>query len=275
MWKNFWAMSAGQKLREKYENVKGIISDLQKLKEDREFLAKFKSPLEFVDWFKAYIDPLLSLQYEIGAQWILTADIKNLIAWLRQGVWNEWAANTVITRSINDYRDLIDTEFMNVFAQQISDECRHYYIRSQVLKAYGGSMEGFQPIKEWVELFDFPLQCASRRAEWPYFQVKLTSSLQVVELTSVYHHRGVHENFPKNPKLWEEPYRGASQLFMETFREIEDDELFHWSIAERVWMKYTTNPEVRAEVLDCAGGALKAAMEARIRRVELAERYAI
>jgi hypothetical protein len=25
---------------------------------------------------------------------------------------------------------------------------------------------------------------------------------------------------------------------METFREIEDDELFHWSIAERVWMKY-------------------------------------
>jgi hypothetical protein len=53
-----------------------------------------------VDWFKAYIDPHLSLQYEIGAQWILTADVKNVVAWLRQVVWNEWAANTVITRSV-------------------------------------------------------------------------------------------------------------------------------------------------------------------------------
>ena len=85
----------------------------------------------------------------------------------------------------------------------------------------------------------------------------------------------MHENFPKNPKLWEGPYREASQMFMETFREIEDDELFHWSIAERVWMKYATNPEVRAEILDCAGGALRASMEARIRRVELAEKHAI
>ena len=96
-----------------------------------------------------------------------------------------------------------------------------------MLKAYGGFMEGFRPIKEWVELFDFPLQCASRHKEWPYFQVKLTSSLHVVELTSVYHHRGGHENFPKNPKPWEGPHREASQMLMETFREIEDDELFH------------------------------------------------
>jgi len=55
---------------------------------------------------------------------MLTADVKNVVAWLKQVVWNEWAANTVITRAVNDYRDLIDTEFMNVFAQQISDECR-------------------------------------------------------------------------------------------------------------------------------------------------------
>ncbi len=127
--------------------------------------------------------------------------MKNVVAWFRQVVWNERAANTVITIAVNDYRDLIDTEFMNVFAQQILDECRHYFIRSKVLKAHGGSMEGLQPIKEWVELFDFPLQCAPRRREWPCFQVKLTSTLRVVELTSVYHHRGVHENFSKNPKL--------------------------------------------------------------------------
>ncbi|RFA97581.1 hypothetical protein [Pyrobaculum aerophilum] len=268
-------MSVAEKLKTKYEGLRKILEDMERLKADRQFLSQFKSPLEFVDWFKAYVDPLLSLQYEIGAYWIQNADVKNVIAWLRQGVWNEWAANTVITRSVTEYRDLIDTEFMNVLAQQISDECRHYYIRSKVLKMYGGSMEGFQPIKEWVELFDFPLQCAARRKEWPYFQVKLTSTLQVVELTSVYHHRGVHDYFPKNPKLWEPPYREASQLFMETFREIEDDELFHWSIAERVWMKYAKDPETRAEILDCAAGALRASMEARIKRVELAERHAI
>jgi len=39
-------------------------------------------------------------------------------------------------------------------------------------------------------------------------------------------------------------------------------------------MKYATNPEVRSEILDCAGGALYASMEARIRRVELAEKHA-
>ena len=267
-------MSA-EKLKQMYQERRYILDEMEKLKNDRQFLAQFKTPVEFIDWFKAFVDPLLNIQYQIGAQWILNADVPGVVAWLRQGVWNEWAANTVITRSITEYRDLIDTEFMNVLAQQISDECRHYYIRSKVLKMYGGSMEGFQPIKEWVELFDFPLRCASKRLEWPYFQVKLTSTLQVVELTSVYHHRGVHDNFPNNPKLWVEPYREASQLFMETFREIEDDELFHWSIAERVWMKYANTPEVRAEILDCAGGALRAAMEARIRRVELSEKKAI
>jgi len=268
-------MSVAQKLRERYEAHKHIIDDLARLKGDQSFLRRFKDPMEFTDWFKAFIDPLLSIQYDIGNWWIKNADVKGVVAWLRQGVWNEWAANYVITRSVTEYRDLIDTEFMNVFAQQISDESRHYYLRSKVLRMYGGSMEGFQPIKEWVDLFEFPLKCASRRAEWPYFQVKLTSSLQVVELTSVYHHRGVYDGFPENPRLWEEPYRAASQMFMETFREIEDDELFHWSIAERVWMKYAGSPEVRAEILDCASGALKASMEARIRRVELAEKHAI
>ncbi|MEM1615117.1 MAG: hypothetical protein QW452_04045 [Pyrobaculum sp.] len=268
-------MSTAEKLRQAYEEKKYILAELEKLKNDKQFLAQFKTPVEFTDWFKAFIDPLLSIQYQIGAWWIQNADVKNVISWLRQGVWNEWAANVVITKSITEYRDLIDTEFMNVFAQQISDECRHYYIRSKVLRMYGGSMEGFQPIKEWVELFEYPLRCASKRLEWPYFQVKLTSTLQVVELTSVYHHRGVHDAFPNNPRLWETPYREASQLFMETFREIEDDELFHWSIAERVWNKYATNPEVRSEILDCASGALRVSMEARIRRVELAEKKAI
>jgi hypothetical protein len=74
--------------------------------------------------------------------------------------------------------------------------------------------------------------------------------------------------------LWEPPYK-SPPAFIETFRDIEDDELFHWSMAERVWMKYAKDPETRAEILDCASGALRASMEARTKRVELAERHAI
>jgi hypothetical protein len=40
-------------------------------------------------------------------------------------------------------------------------------------------------------------------------------------------------------------------------------------------MKYAKDPETRAEILDCASGALRTSIEARIRRVELAERHAI
>jgi len=46
-------MSAGERLRQKHESLKGILRDLEKLKEDRNFLGRFKSPPEFVDWFKA------------------------------------------------------------------------------------------------------------------------------------------------------------------------------------------------------------------------------
>ena len=44
-------MSAGERLRQKHESLKGILRDSKKLKEDRNFLGQFKSPLEFVDWF--------------------------------------------------------------------------------------------------------------------------------------------------------------------------------------------------------------------------------
>jgi len=264
-------MSVGEKLWEKARSLRSVWEGLAKT--DESLLRQFKEPVEFVDWFKAVADPVLQFHYEIGYQWGVSTDVEGARSWLRQGVWNEWAAASDVARIVNEYRDYIDTEFMTMFAQQISDEGRHLYIRSRILKAFGGSMEGFQPIKEWVELFELPFVCAPKRMEW--FQVRATSTLQVVELTSVYHHRGVHDALPKNAKLMEGPYRDAALALQESFREIEDDELFHWSIAERVWMKYATNPEVRAEVLDCAGGALKAAMEARIRRVELAERYAI
>jgi hypothetical protein len=189
---------------------------------------------------------------------------------LRQGVWNEWAAASDVACIVSDYRDLVDTEFMTMFAQQISVEGRHLYLRSRILRAFGGSMEGFQPIKEWVELFDIPFVCAPKRMEW--LQVRVISTLQVAKLTSVYHHGGEHDALPRNAALMEEPYRAAAVVLRKSFREIEDDELFHWSIAERRWAKYARSPEAMRNILDCAAEAPRAATEARVRRVELAER---
>ncbi len=47
---------------------------------------------------------------------------------------------------------------------------------------------------------------------------RVTSTLKVVELTSVYHHRGVHDDLPRNAKLMEGPYRAAAVALQESFR---------------------------------------------------------
>lgn len=121
--------------------------------------------------------------------------------------------------------------------------------------------------------FEIPFVCAPKRIEW--LQVRVTSTRQVVKLTSVYHHGGEHDDLPRNAALMEGPYRAAAVALQESFREIEDDELFHWSIAERMWAKYARSPEAMRNILDCAAEAPKAATEARVRRVELAEKRAV
>ncbi|KUO90096.1 MAG: hypothetical protein AT708_03815 [Pyrobaculum sp. OCT_11] len=264
-------MTVGERLWEKARGLRGVWEGIARAEDD--LLRQFKDPVEFIDWFKASADPVLQFHYEIGYQWGVSTDVEGVRSWLRQGVWNEWAAASDVARIVNEYRDFIDTEFMTMFAQQISDEGRHLYLRSRILRAFGGSMEGFQPIKEWVELFELPFVCAPKRMEW--FQVRATSTLQVVELTSVYHHRGVHDALPRNAALMEGPYRAAAVALQESFREIEDDELFHWSIAERMWAKYARSPEAMRNILDCAAEALRVSTEARVRRVELAEKRAI
>jgi hypothetical protein len=78
------------------------------------------------------------------------------------------------------------------------------------------------------------------------------STLQVVELASVYHHRGVYDALLRNAKLMEGHYRAAAVALRKSFREIEDDELFHWSIAERTSAKHVRSPEAMRNILECA-----------------------
>jgi hypothetical protein len=232
------------------------------------YLANNKSiedmtPLEFVEYFKAINKEHFDRHYNYGKEWIQTADRGSLISWLRQGTWNEWAAAAVVARLVKNYSDRIDPEFYPMFARQVSDEARHWVLRHGLLRKYGGSMDNFKPIDEWVEVFELPFKVALERPE--FFQLRFTSALQVVEWTSVSHHRGVED--------------GAGDKYPEikaVFRELLDDELFHWSIAERTWLKLCTTPEARRDVLEITMKyTLPTIDKARLRRVELARRHAI
>jgi hypothetical protein len=81
----------------------------------------------------------------------------------------------------------------------------------------------------------------------------------------------VYDALLRNAKLMEGPYRAAAVALRKSFREIEDDELFHWSIAERMW----ANMSGLRRPCGTFWTAPRAATEARVRRVELAEMRAI
>jgi hypothetical protein len=79
------------------------------------------------------------------------------------------------------------------------------------------------------------------------------------------------ENAHLNKALWQEPHAKVAEALVNFSREIEDDETFHWSIAERAWAKYADTPEIRWEILRCAVPALELSAVAKIARIEAAE----
>ncbi len=264
-------MSVAEQLVREYREVKPLIRRLGEVAEDYKFLGQFQSGLEFVEWFKSFISPVLRINYNAGAYWIRKTDLRGVVLWTKQGAWNEWAANTVLARAVTDFRDYIEPEFIPLLSHQMADEARHFYLRSKILALAGESLAGFKPLGKWVELFEFPLKCAAERLERPYFQAKFSGAFQTVELTATVQHRGVVENAHLNKALWEGPGAKVAEALVNFSREIEDDETFHWSIAERAWAKYASTPEIRSEVLKCATPALELSTVAKIVRIAAAE----
>jgi hypothetical protein len=220
------------------------------------------TPAEFVEYFKTIHKPHFDRHYRYGYEWITKADKGAIISWLRQGTWNEWAAAAVVAKLLKEYAEYVDPEFYPIFARQVADEARHWVLRHRLLKKYGGSMEGFTPMEEWVRvLLELPLKLALERPE--HFQLRFSSVLQVAEWTSVSHHRGVED--------------GAGDRYPEIralFRELLDDELFHWSIAERSWLKQCDTLEKKLDVIRITQEyTLPAIDAARKRRVELSMEY--
>ena len=264
-------MSIAKRLAEEFQEVRPLLDRLRSLANDHEFLGTFKNGLEFVEWFKSFVSPVLRINYNTGAYWIRSTDIRGIVLWTKQGAWNEWAANSVLAKAVTEYRDYVEPEFIPLLSHQMADEARHFYIRTKTLTLAGESLAGCKPIGKWVQLFEFPLRCAAERLERPYFQAKFSGAFQTVELTATVQHRGVVENAHLNKSLWRGPHAKVAEALVNFSREIEDDESFHWSIAERAWAKYATTPEMRSEVLKCATPALELSTVAKIARIAAAE----
>jgi hypothetical protein len=264
-------MSVAKLLVEELQVVRPLFDRLRSLADDRTFLGKFRDGLEFVEWFKSFISPVLRINNNTGAYWIRSTDIRGVVFWTKQGAWNEWAANSVLAKAVTDYRDYVEPEFIPLLSHQMADEARHFYLRTKILALAGESLAGFKPIEKWVQLFEFPLRCAAERLERPYFQAKFSGAFQTVELTATVQHRGVVENAHLNKALWQGPHAKVAEALVNFSREIEDDEAFHWSIAERAWAKYADTPEIRSEILRCAAPALELSTVAKIARIAAAE----
>jgi hypothetical protein len=95
--------------------------------------------------------------------------------------------------------------------------------------------------------------------------LRFTSVLQVVEWASVSHHRGVEVGAgDKHPEI------------RAVFREILDDELFHWSIAERTWLKMCDTLEKKLDVIRITQNYTLPMLDAAKRkRLELALQHKI
>jgi hypothetical protein len=247
-----WLARVGDTMVELVELTKEEIEKIDKM-----------SPAEFVEYFKSISKPYFDRQYRYGYEWITKADTGAIISWLRQGTWNEWVAVNLLGTLIKDYTDYVDPEFYPLFSRQIADECRHVLIRHNLLKKYGGTMEGFTPLEEWVRVFELPLKLALEKPE--FFQLRFTSVLQVGEWASVSHHRGVVAGAgDKHPEL------------RAVFKEILDDELFHWSIAERTWLKMCDTLEKKLDVIRITQNYTLPVLDAAKRkRLELALQHKI
>jgi hypothetical protein len=71
-------MSVAKLLVEELQGVRPLFDRLRSLADDRTFLGKFRDGVEFVEWFKSFISPVLRINYNTGTYWIRSTDIRGL-----------------------------------------------------------------------------------------------------------------------------------------------------------------------------------------------------
>ncbi len=78
---------------------------------------------------------------------------------MRQGVYNELRAAELVAAWIPWVRE---PELRELLPRQLDDEQRHYQLLRRRLKELGEDPDGFEPLPEWRDLFDWLVAARSR-----------------------------------------------------------------------------------------------------------------
>jgi len=82
-----------------------------------------------------------------------------LLARMRQGVYNELRAAELVAAWIPWVRE---AELRELLPRQLDDEQRHYQLLRKRLKALGEDPDGFEPLPQWRDLFDWLVAARAR-----------------------------------------------------------------------------------------------------------------
>ncbi len=78
---------------------------------------------------------------------------------MRQGAYNELRSAELIASWIPYVKE---REIRELLPRQLDDEQRHYQLLRKRLLQLGEDPDGYQPLREWVDLFDWLVACRSR-----------------------------------------------------------------------------------------------------------------
>ncbi len=78
---------------------------------------------------------------------------------MRQGVYNELRSAELIAAWIPYVKE---REIRELLPRQLDDEQRHYQLLRARLLELGEDPDGYEPLPEWMDLFDWLLACRSR-----------------------------------------------------------------------------------------------------------------
>ncbi len=97
---------------------------------------------------------------------------------MRQGVYNELRATELIAAWIPTVRE---KEIRDLLIQQLEDEHGHYHVLRRRLLDVGEDPDSYEPLPEWVALFDWLVACKPRPTVEKLAMFEFTGETQAAE----------------------------------------------------------------------------------------------
>ena len=97
---------------------------------------------------------------------------------MRQGVYNELRATELIAAWIPTVHE---KEIRDLLIQQLEDEHGHYHVLRRRLLDLGDDPDAYEPLPEWVALFDWLVACKTRPTVEKLAMFEFTGETQAAE----------------------------------------------------------------------------------------------